>query len=192
MSTPASFASVSRSCPSAAATISVSKGNEAKINAARADGVVAEAPVRLLVDQAEAGGLVDAPGGAQHAVGPQRELPVAGVPREAHALVHEARADAEPARLRLDQQQPQLGDGLRVLDEEHGADDLAVLLRDPAALPPRVVVLDERRHDARDQRLEALVPAVLLRVQRAVAVDEPAHVARLVGPEHVRSLLFRL
>src|SRR2546425_12102695 len=104
--------------------------------------VVAEAPVPFPMDQAEPGAFVDASRGAQHAVGPQHDLPVARLPREAHALAHEARTDAQPARPRLDQQQAQLGHRRRLLDEEHGADDLAVLLCDPGALPLRVVVLD--------------------------------------------------
>jgi hypothetical protein len=89
----------------------------------------------------------------------------------------------------LDEQQAELGHRFRVLDDEHGADDLAVLFRDPAAFLLRVVPGDEPGYDARDQRLEALIPPVLLGVQRAVTVDDPAHVAGLVGAEHVRSPL---
>ena len=69
---------------------------------------------------------------------------------------------------------------LRLLHEEHGADDLAVALGDPAALARRIEVVEEVGADARDQRLELGVVAPLARVERAVAMDDPAHVARLV------------
>src|SRR5439155_1141115 len=62
-------------------------------------------------------------------------------------------------------------------DQEDRADDLAVLLGEPAALPLWVVALAERRHDAGDQRLELHIPAVFLCIEHTVAVDDPAHVA---------------
>src|SRR2546430_14017084 len=83
----------------------------------------------LLVDQPEAGFLIEVSRRAQHAVGPQRELPVARLPGVAHALPHEPGANAEPARLRLDQQQAQLGHRPRMRDEEYRADRLAGPLR---------------------------------------------------------------
>ena len=49
-------------------------------------------------------------------------------------------------------------------------------------------VLDEIGDDARDEGLEPLVPAVLPGVQHAVAVDDPAHVARTVRAKRVRLL----
>ena len=81
-----------------------------------------------------------------------------------------------PARARFDEQQPELRDGVALPDAEDRADPLAVELGDPAALALRVEVLDELRDDRRDERLEALVPAVLLPVERAVTLDDPAHV----------------
>src|SRR5262245_48102351 len=141
--------------------------------------IVPEAVVRLLVHQAKPGLLVDLPGGEQDAVGPERELAVAALPREPDALGHEPGADAEAAGAGLDQQQAQPGDGLRPPDHEHRADGLGVLLRDPAALPLRLVVLDELGHDGGHQRLEALVPSVFLGVERAVPAHHPAHVAPL-------------
>jgi hypothetical protein len=41
--------------------------------------------------------------------------------------------------------------------------------------------------DPGDERLERLVPAVLLRVERAVALDDPAEVPRTGWPEDERS-----
>ena len=47
----------------------------------------------------------------------------------------------------------------------------------------RVEALDEVGADARDQRLEARVPAVLVGVEAAVALDDPADVAGLRRPQ---------
>jgi len=77
------------------------------------DEVLAEAVVGLFVGELEAGVLVDQPGGYQYVVGPEHDRLVAGAAREAHALVHEPGAYAEPARLGLHEEQPELG-GRRV------------------------------------------------------------------------------
>src|SRR5918995_1803801 len=97
-----------------------------------------------------------------------------------------AAADAKPAYFRLDEEKSQLGDLLRLSDEEHTTDDLAIPLGDPTTLKFRVVLPDELRHDLRHERLEPLIPAILSGVEDAVAVDDPAHVAGQVGPEKVR------
>ena len=60
--------------------------------------------------QREAGLLIDAARGGKDAVRPQRDRLVAGLTREADAFVDEPRAEAEAARLRIDQQQPQARD----------------------------------------------------------------------------------
>src|SRR5439155_290127 len=57
------------------------------------------------------------------------------------------------------------------------ADALAAALGDPAALARRIEVLDEPGDDPGHQRLEALVPAVFLGVERAVPLHHPAQVA---------------
>src|SRR6185312_4347183 len=98
------------------------------------DQIFAEAVVALLAHDVEARRLVQAPGRAQLALGPEGDLAVAGPAREPHAFVHQTRPEARPARLRLHQEQPQLGHCLRSLDEEQRAHWLATLLRDPAAL----------------------------------------------------------
>ncbi len=89
---------------------------------------MAEAAVLLLLDQAEAGLLVDLAGGHQDIVGPQHHGAVADRPREANTLLHQALADAQPAHLRLDQQQAQLGHRVRLLDAEDRANVLALPL----------------------------------------------------------------
>src|SRR6266446_525292 len=66
---------------------------------------LAEARVRLAVDELEARSLVDAAGGGEHAVSPERDLAVAGRARKSYAFVDQPRADAEPARSRFHQQE---------------------------------------------------------------------------------------
>src|SRR2546430_4143085 len=140
---------------------------------------LAEAVVALLAPDAEPRCLVRVSGRAQLARGPERDLAVARLAREAHALAHEAGPEARATRLRLHQQQAQLGHGLRARDEEHRAHQLAALLRDPAPLAFRVVALGEVRHDLGDERLELLVVAVFLGIHGTVPVHHPAQVARL-------------
>ena len=119
---------------------------------------MAEAVVCLFVDEAEAGGLVDAPRRVQHAVGPERDLAIAHLPAEADAFVHQPRADAQPARFRIDEQQAQLGDRIRIANEEDGADVFPVLFGDPATLPLRIEAPEELGSDLGDERFELLVP----------------------------------
>ena len=104
-------------------------------------------------------------------------LAVSGGTREADALVHQTAADAQSARLGLDQEQAQLADRLCRLDQKDASHTLAIALGDPAPLALGVEVIDESGDDAGHERLEVLVPAVLLGVQRAVPLDHPAHVA---------------
>src|SRR5829696_2976993 len=148
--------------------------------------IMPEAMMRLLVDEPEAHSFVDAAGGVKHVIRPQGDLSVAGLSGEANTFFHQAAADAEPAYFRLDEEKSQLGDLLRLPDEEHTTDDLAIPVGDPTTLQFRVVLPDELRHDLRHERLEPLIPAVLSGVEDAVAVDNPAHVAGQVGPEKVR------
>src|SRR5215208_1171835 len=139
-----------------------------------------EQRVRLGAHQAEAGLLVDVAGGGEDAVGPEGDPPVAGGAGEGDALVHQAAAEPQAARRRLHEQEAQLRHLVGLPDEKDRADDLAAPLGDPAALAGRVQLLDELGDDGGDQRLEALVPAVLLPVEDAVAVDHPPDVARAV------------
>src|SRR5690606_32261778 len=87
---------------------------------------------------------------------------------------------AETARARLHEQQPQLGGPLVLVDAEDRPDRLPVDLGDPAPVPARVAVLDVLGDDPGDQRLELLVPAVLLGVELAVALHDPPEIA---GPQ---------
>src|SRR5215210_1600191 len=147
-----------------------------------------ETVVLLLVDEPEAQSSVDTAGGNEHVIRPQRDLPVAGQSGEANAFFHQPAADAKPAGLRLDEEKTQLGDLLRLPDEKHTADDLAIPLGDPAPLQLRVGLLDELRNDLRHERLEPLIPAVLSGVEDPMTVNDPPHVAGPMGPQNVRHL----
>ena len=59
-----------------------------------------------------------------------------------------------------------------------GIDFLGAARGDPAALAAGLELVDEVGADACDERLEALVQPVLGSVERAVALDDPAQVAR--------------
>ena len=87
-------------------------------------------PRSILAHDAEPGCLVQASRSAKLALSPEHELAVARLSGEAHALAHQTRPEARPPRLRLYQQQAQLGHRLRPLDEEYRADRLAPLLKD--------------------------------------------------------------
>src|SRR4029077_11652187 len=72
-------------------------------------------------------------------------------------------------------------------DQKNAPGTTTVNFRDPAALVRGIELSGELGGDGGDQRLELLVPAVLLEVQRAVALDDPAHVPGAVGPKrHLR------
>src|SRR5262245_15126157 len=86
--------------------------------------IVAEAVMRLLLDQPEPGLFVDMAGGMKEAVRPQHDLLVPGLPGETHAFADQALADAHTPRARLDQQQAQLGHSLRFFDKKYTAGDL--------------------------------------------------------------------
>src|SRR5262249_10654672 len=59
--------------------------------------IMPEAVVLLLLNEAEAGRLIDAARGDEHVIGPQRERAVAGEPREVDAFGNEPRPDPHAA-----------------------------------------------------------------------------------------------
>src|SRR5215212_11196728 len=89
--------------------------------------------MRLLAHQAVSGALVDPPRAVQVALRPQGDLAVARLPREALAF-GDQHVDTEPARLRLDQEEAELGHRHRLLHQEDAADRLPIVLGDPGAL----------------------------------------------------------
>src|SRR3989449_7624508 len=107
------------------------------------------------------------------------------------AFLDQPPAEAAATRPGFDDQQPQLGGRSRLLDDEHRADALAVHLGDPAALERGIEVLDEPGDDPGHQRLEALVPAVFLCVERAVPLHYPAQVAgTMLAQQDLRLFFF--
>src|SRR5262245_7692064 len=156
------------------------------------DEVVTEFVVRFFVNQLITCLFVDMTGGIQHTISPEHDLPVACLSGEALTFTDKAFSDAKPARLRIDQQQSQLCHRLRLFDEKNRADIIAIPFRNPAAFPFRIKVLDEPGGDLGDQRLELLVPAVLLGIQHSVLMDDPAHIAWLGRSNEIRSLALRL
>src|SRR5262249_59204494 len=93
--------------------------------------------------------LVDAAGGGEHAVGPERDLAVARLARKAQSLLDQSGADAEPAGLGLDQEEAQPRDLIRVPHQQDRSDVLALSFGDPAALALGIMVADEGRDDFR-------------------------------------------
>src|SRR5215813_435402 len=87
-----------------------------------ADELFPEGVVALLLDELEAHPLVNAAGGGEHALGPERDLAVARLARKAQRLLDQPGADAEPARLGLDQEQAQPRDLLCVLHQQDRSD----------------------------------------------------------------------
>src|SRR5438445_6344410 len=146
--------------------------------------------VARLLDQLEAGRLVDAACRAQYVVGPQRQRLVALGAREGDAFVDQPLADAEATRRRLDIEQTQLSHLGRLAYDEDRANHLAFAFGDPAGLPLRDEIPDELAKDLRDQRLIGFVPAIFLRIEQALAVRDPADVADLQRPQDVGHLGF--
>lgn len=160
------------------------RGGPVAVNAglqAQAPGLAEEFRAEFVVwfglDDFEADGRVDPPCGGEDAVRPQHDLAVAGLPRKADAFLDKPAADPEPARLRLDDQHAQPGDRVAFLDDKHRADPHAILLGDPALVARRVEVAQEPGDDFGDIGFHLVIETVFLRIERAVAIDDPAHVA---------------
>src|SRR3954464_11704158 len=79
------------------------------------DQLRSEQIIRLLLDQPEAGILVNPPRGVQDAVGPQNDLSISRPPRESDASMDQLSSDAMAALIGLDVEQPQLRRRLRLL-----------------------------------------------------------------------------
>ena len=134
--------------------------------------------VRLLFDQLEPAGKVDAAGGDKRMVGPQLHSRVTGLAGEGHAFIHERSAEMMPAGPRVNQEDPELRGGLVGGHAEHAPYPLAVHLGDPGRLPRRVVPGRVTGGDLRDECLEGGIPAELSRVYLAVSHHHPAEITR--------------
>src|SRR5256885_9016922 len=133
----------------------------------------------LLGDELESGALVDAPRRPEAALRPEPDPAIARVSGKANAFVYEAGADAQLPGRRLHVEQPQLRNLLRLLHAEYRADDLAVVLRDPAPFARGIAMPHEVGDYLRDEGLEPFVPAILLVIQHALPVHHPPDVAGL-------------
>src|SRR5438874_1312257 len=147
------------------------------------DEVLPEAAVRLTRRALESRLLVEVARRGEVLLRPQRDALVTRGARKAHALGDEAAAQPQAARPGLHQQQPQLRGSRLARDEEDAPCAAAVDFRDPAALTRGIELSDELGADRGHQCLEFLVPAVLLEVQRAVALDDPADVSGAMSPQ---------
>src|SRR3984957_7530282 len=146
--------------------------------------------VLFLVDQFEAGLLIDAAGGSKFALCPQHDLPVARVAGKTDALLDQSLADSPAAGGWFDQQQAEFGHRRGFLYQEDGTDSLPVFFRNPATLPSRIEFFNELGDDSGDESFEALVVSILLPVELAMPLDDPAHISGPVLPENIgRDLL---
>src|SRR5450631_1546622 len=130
-----------------------------------ADQALPKTAVRLGGDLDETGILVDLAGGDQDALGPQRDFAIAAGLRESDAFGDQPFAQSTAATGRIDQQQPQLGDIVGVLDEKYRADRGAIEVGDPAAFPRRIERGEEFGRDLRHQALERGVEAVFAGIE---------------------------
>lgn len=140
---------------------------------------MSEAVVRLLVDERESGLLVDVVGGGENALRPEGDFAVAGGAGELDALIDEDLAQAEATRGGLYEQEAELC-GVRLIgmmDEEDAAERDSVAFGDPAAVADGIVLVDEVGGDAGGKGLKGFIPMVFLRVESAVAGDDPVHVS---------------
>lgn len=130
--------------------------------------------------------LVDGSGGFQFALRPQDHFFVTYLAGKANAFLDQATANAETARGGFDDEQTEFRNSRGFADEKDGADALSVALGDPTALLFGIEIADEFGDDFGDKSFETFVIAILLRIENAVAENDPTHVARLMGAEKVR------
>src|SRR5688500_12213744 len=91
-----------------------------------ADQALSKTAMRFGRHQLEDGVLVDATRGDQNALRPQRDLAIAAGFCEGDAFADQFLAEPLSAPGRFDQQQPQLGDIVAVLDQKYRADRDAI------------------------------------------------------------------
>src|SRR5262249_39367227 len=140
--------------------------------------VVPEASMRRLVGERETRRQIETPRGDEWVVRPQHDAFVSGVTGELDARFHQSCPDTESATVRMDEQNPQLCSGVALRDTEDAAHTPAFELGDPGRLAPGIVAGRIVGDDLRHQRLEAAVPAELLRVHLTVCHDHPPEIAR--------------
>jgi hypothetical protein len=137
--------------------------------------------MRLFLHEHETTLEVEMASCSERVVGPQARAVIPRCASELERAVEELPAQAVPTGLGVDQEDPQLRACIMVgiRDAKDGADPLAIELRDPGRLSPRLVIRSVVRDDPAHQRLEARVPTELGRVDLTMSHDHPAEVARL-------------
>ena len=96
--------------------------------------------------------------------------------REVDTLLDKAAADAEPARGRLYEKQPELGDLVRFVHEKDASNAVGLALSDPAVLALRVVIADEVSGDFFHEILKPVIPSVFFGVDLAMPPYYPLDV----------------
>ncbi|MNN34178.1 hypothetical protein D3C81_1479720 [compost metagenome] len=95
---------------------------------------------RFFLHQLKPGLLINLACSRQVAGRPQGHFPVTHLPGKAQALLDQTTANAQTPRAGVDVEHAQFGGRFILADDEHGADDLAVLFGNPAALTGGVVI----------------------------------------------------
>jgi hypothetical protein len=144
------------------------------------DQVGSEAVMRLFGNQLESMLEIDVSGGRQRVVGPEPHPLVAGGVSELDRGAGQASPEAAAARLRIDEQNPQLRDArIFVCDAEHAPRALTGDLGDPGGVARVIDLGGEVGHDPRDEPLEALIPSEFGGVALAMGLYDPAEIPGL-------------
>src|SRR5262249_23757237 len=146
-----------------------------------------EAVMLFFAHDLEPGVFVEVSCRMKNALRPKRHLAIPRLPCESDAFFNQPLADSQATRLRFNMQQPQLCDFVRCLRHEDSTTPCSILFRNPAAFALRIVILDELRHNFRRQRLVCSIPSILLGIEDCLAMDDPAHVARVVLSQQIGS-----
>lgn len=92
----------------------------------------------LLGDKSKAFLDIDAAGCFENVVGPERELPIAGLPRKPDAFFDQQFTESEAARDLVDIEEAQFRNAITTIGDQDRADIDAAPLGDPAIFPCRV------------------------------------------------------
>src|SRR5262250_3071226 len=142
--------------------------------------ILSEAVMPFFAHDLEPGLFVEVSCRMKNALRPKRHLAIPRLPCESDAFFNQPLADSQATRLRFNMQQPQPCDFVRCLRDKDSTNPCSILFRNPAAFAPRIIILDELRHDFCRQGLVCFIPTVLLGVQDSLPMDDPAQVARVV------------
>ena len=120
----------------------------------------------------------------QHVIRPQAHPAVSTGNREVDTLLHQPPPHPKATRGRLDQQQTQLRNVIRLSNQEDAPDPLTIPLGDPASLGRWIEILHEIQRDLLNKIAKAVIPPVLLGVDLAVPPDYPLDIVGRVGAKN--------